>query len=162
MRRFCSRRHRESRRIPDRCGTRNRDRTPLARIPGLGKNQSRRPPAVRAMRRDQFDAAPCQPCPQRVAVVTLVGNHPGRLLAWPAPRGDPDGREPDFRRGCRVKLVSQRNPRAVVDTFRTQFPLGSLLPGKPSGSYFQPDPPGSCHSPVSSVAQHLQLAESSS
>src|SRR5208282_6752070 len=40
----------------------------------------RRTAAVRAVRRDQQDAASAQPLPQRVAVIALVGNHPQRLL----------------------------------------------------------------------------------
>src|SRR3990172_2981749 len=82
-----------------------------------------------AMGRDQFDGASCQPGPQRVAVVALVGHYPRRLLPWPAPGGDTDRRErgfrePDFRRGCRVKLVSQRNTRAVDH----HHPLRPLAP----------------------------------
>src|SRR3981189_1707405 len=36
--------------------------------------------AVGAMRRDQFDSAPCQPLAQRIAVVGFVGDHSHRFL----------------------------------------------------------------------------------
>src|SRR5437899_4246797 len=73
--------------------------------------------AVGAMRRDQFDSAPCQPLAQRIAVVGLVGDHPHRFLPRTpctmtptyADRRERRFREPDFRRGCRVKVLSQRN-----------------------------------------------------
>src|SRR6266849_1660975 len=77
--------------------------------------------AVGAMRRDQFDSAPCQPLAQRIAVVGFVGDHPHRFLPRTpctmtptyADRRERRFREPDFRRGCRVKVLSQRNTAAV-------------------------------------------------
>ena len=87
--------------------------------------------AVRAMRRDQFDSAPCQPLAQRIAVVGFVGNHPHWLLPRPArtmapayaDRRERRFREPDFRPGCSVKVVSQRNTAAV-----DHHPLRPLAP----------------------------------
>src|SRR5215831_971480 len=69
------------------------------------------------MRNDQLDAAPSELLAQRIAVVAAVGDHPLRLLSRPAgmmPSPHSDRRERrlrefDFRRGCRVKVVSQRN-----------------------------------------------------
>ena len=80
-----------------------------------------RPGSVLAVRSDQFDAPPGQSLAQRIAVVTAIGNHALRLLAGTArtvPSPYPDRlertlREPDFRRGGRVKVVSQRKTRAV-------------------------------------------------
>src|SRR3989475_6539810 len=71
--------------------------------------------AVRAMRRDQFDSAPRQPLAQRIAVVGFVGDHPHRLLPGTpgtmtpayADRRERGFREPDFRRGCSVKVLSR-------------------------------------------------------
>src|SRR6266446_899829 len=89
--------------------------------------------AVGAMRRDQFDSAPCQPLTQRITVVGLVGDHPHGLLSRPtrtmtptyADRRKRGFREPDFRRGCRVKVVSQRNT-AAVDHHHPLRPLAPL------------------------------------
>src|SRR5271167_4930728 len=77
--------------------------------------------AIFLVRADQFDPAPPQTTPQRIAVVSFVGYHAYRLLPRPAramaaayaDRRERRFREPDFRRGCRVKLVSQRNTLAV-------------------------------------------------
>src|SRR6266576_4253228 len=89
---------------------------------------------VRAMRGNQFDASSCQPLPQRNTVVGLVGDHPHGLLSRPtramtatyADRRECGFREPDFRRGCRVKVVSQRKTAAVDhhDPLRPLAPLG--------------------------------------
>src|SRR3989454_2302315 len=76
---------------------------------------------ILAMRNDQLDAAPGQLLAQRVTVVATVGDEAFRLLprtAWPmlpsyADRGECRLRQPDLRRGSRVKVVSQRNTRAV-------------------------------------------------
>ncbi len=81
---------------------------------------------------DQLDAAAPQAVPQRIAVVGFVGNHPRGLLpgppgTMPPPYVDRRQRplcEPDFRRGCRVKVVSQRNTRAVDH----HHPLRPLAP----------------------------------
>src|SRR6266478_4508692 len=89
--------------------------------------------AVGAMRRDQFDSAPCQPLTQRITVVGLVGDHPHGLLSRPtrtmtptyADRRKRGFREPDFRRGCRVKVVSQRKT-AAVDHHHPLRPLAPL------------------------------------
>jgi hypothetical protein len=76
---------------------------------------------VLMVRGDQFDAPPGQSLSQRVAVVAAVGNHPLRFLPGTTrmvpsrylDRLERPLRQPDFRRGCRVKVVSQRNTRAV-------------------------------------------------
>src|SRR5258708_39582249 len=72
--------------------------------------------AIPAMRGDQFDASCRQPLAQRIAVVGAIGNHTlGFLTGTSAtvPPGHADRRErlfgqPDFVRGGRVKLLSQR------------------------------------------------------
>src|SRR5258707_809520 len=89
--------------------------------------------AVAAMRRDQFDSAPCQPLAQRIAIVGFVGDHPHRFLPRTpctmtptyADRRERRFREPDFRRGCRVKVLSQRNT-AAVDHHHPLRPLAPL------------------------------------
>jgi hypothetical protein len=68
------------------------------------------------VRADQFDPALPQALAQRIAVVCFVGDHPQRFLPWTtrvmtppyADRGQRRFREFDFRRGCRVKVLSQR------------------------------------------------------
>src|SRR2546425_49561 len=87
---------------------------------------------ILAMRNDQLDAAPGQLLAQRVTVVATVGDEAFRLLprtAWPmlpsyADRGECRLRQPDLRRGSRVKVVSQRNTRAVDH----HHPLRPLAP----------------------------------
>src|SRR2546428_2328002 len=82
---------------------------------------------------DQPDAASPQALPQRVTVISFVGDHPQRLLpraARTTPSSYPDRRErglrqPDFRRGCRVQLVSQRNTLAA-DHHHPLCPLAPL------------------------------------
>src|SRR5882762_1533004 len=89
--------------------------------------------AVGAMRRDQFDSAPCQPLAQRIAVVGFVGDHsqrflprtPGTMTPTYADRRERRFREPDFRRGCRVKVLSQRKT-AAVDHHHPLRPLAPL------------------------------------
>ena len=76
--------------------------------------------AFAAMRREQNDAALKQTCPQRIAVVGAIGNHPQRAPLWPAAS---DARDRDARQGAfgqgyfgrtgRGELASQRNTRAV-------------------------------------------------
>src|SRR5579864_173920 len=81
----------------------------------------RRANAILLVRADQFNPTPPQTLPQRIAIVGFVGDHPHRLLpgsARPMPSAYADRRERrlregDFRRGCRVKVVSQRKTRAV-------------------------------------------------
>src|SRR5438105_4922130 len=78
----------------------------------------RRTNAILFVRADQFAAALPQPLAQRVAVISLVGNHPHRLLPRSARMVTPpyaDGRErrlrePDFRRGGRVKWSPKGRP----------------------------------------------------
>lgn len=85
------------------------------------------------MRADQFDPAPPQALSQRVAVVSVVDNHPHRLLPQSPRAMTPsftDRRErrfrrPDLRRRCRVKVFSQRNTR-VVDRHHPPRPLAAL------------------------------------
>jgi hypothetical protein len=94
----------------------------------------RRANAILLVRADQFDPAPPQPLAQRIAVVGFVGNHPHRLLprsACTMASAYADSRERrfrelDFRPGCRVKVVSQRNTRAVDHhhPLRLLAPLG--------------------------------------
>src|SRR6266581_7680525 len=92
----------------------------------------RRTNAILLVRTDQLDAALPQPLAQRIAVVGFVGNHAHRLLPRSArmmasayaDRRERGLREPDFRRGCRVKVVSQRNTRAVDH----HHPLRPLAP----------------------------------
>ncbi len=87
---------------------------------------------VFAMRCDQFDAPPAQALPQPIAVVAPVTNQTLRLLprssgAVPssyADRGQRRFREPDFARGRRTKVVSQRNTLAVDH----HHPLRPLAP----------------------------------
>ena len=92
----------------------------------------RRTNAIPLVWADQFDSPLPQPLSQRIAVVGFVGNHPHGLLTRSARTVTPsyaDRRErrlrkPDFRRGCRVKVVSQRNTRAVDH----HHPLRPLAP----------------------------------
>jgi len=87
---------------------------------------------ILAVRGDQLDAAPGQLLPQRVTVVAPVGNQALRLLpgtpgSMPSPYADRRERrldEFDLRRGSRVKVVSQRNTRAVDH----HHPLRPLAP----------------------------------
>src|SRR5574341_478273 len=92
----------------------------------------RRFAAVRAVRRDQLDAALGQLSAQRVAVVAAVGDDPRRFLSrsarvMSAPYSDRSQRrfrEPDFVRGRRVKEVPHRNSFAV----HHHHPLRPLAP----------------------------------
>jgi hypothetical protein len=87
---------------------------------------------ILAVRSDQLDAAPGQLPAQRITVVAPVGNQALRLLPGAAgvmASPYPDRRERrldefDFRRGRRVKVVSQRNTRAVDH----HHPLRALAP----------------------------------
>jgi len=91
------------------------------------------PNAIPLVRTDQFDTPLPQAFPQRIAVVRFIGDHPHRLLPRTARAmapSYPDGRqrrfrEPDFRRGCRVKVVSQRKT-AAVDHHHPLRPLAPL------------------------------------
>jgi hypothetical protein len=93
----------------------------------------RRPAAVSAQGRDQHNAPPSQPLSQCVTVIALVGDHPQWFLprtpsAMPSAYADRRERllgEADFRRGCRVKGVSQRNT-AAVDHHHPLRPLAPL------------------------------------
>jgi len=90
--------------------------------------------AIPAVRCYQFDPACRQPLAQRITVVGAIGNYTRWFLAWPSAvvsPGHPDRRErffrePDLARGCRVKLLSQRNTLAVDHhhPLRTLAPLG--------------------------------------
>jgi hypothetical protein len=89
--------------------------------------------AVLLMRTDQLDPATSQAFPQRIAVVGLVSDHAQgflsrspRMMSSPyADRRERRFREPDFRRGCRVKVVSQRKT-AAVDHHHPLRPLAPL------------------------------------
>ena len=88
--------------------------------------------AIFLVRTDQFDPATTQTSAQRITVVRSVGDHPFRLLArrsrvMPSAYADRRQRrlgEFDFRRGCRTKVVSQRNTLAVDH----HHPLRPLAP----------------------------------
>ena len=92
-----------------------------------------RPAAVQAQGRDQHHASPSQPLSQCVTVISLVGDHPqwflpGTSSVMPAAYADRRERllgEAHFRRGCRVKGVSQRNT-AAVDHHHPLRPLAPL------------------------------------
>jgi len=87
---------------------------------------------ILAVRSDQLDAAPGQLLAQRVAVVATISDDPFRLLprtasAMATPYADRLERrldELDLRRGRSVKVVSQRNTRAVDH----HHPLRPLAP----------------------------------
>src|ERR1700730_16161698 len=97
--------------------------------------------AILLVRADQFDSALPQPLAQRSAVIGFVGNDPHRLLPRSArtmasayaDRGERRLGEFDFRRGCRTKVVSQRNTRAVDHhhPLRPLAPLGFSDSGAP-------------------------------
>jgi len=99
------------------------------------------PVPVRTVRRNQRHAAPPQPFAQGIAVVRFVGNHPRRLLSRaPGAVSPPDSdhlerffRQPDLRRGSRVKSDSQRNTPAVDHhhPLRPLAPLGFADCGAP-------------------------------
>jgi hypothetical protein len=92
-----------------------------------------RPNAISFVRTDQFDPALPQPLSQWIAVVRFVSDYPHRLLPWPTgvmtppypDRRERRFREPDFRRGCRVKVLSQRKT-AAVDHHHPLRPLAPL------------------------------------
>ena len=91
------------------------------------------PHAILFVRADQFDPALPQALAQRIAVVRFVGDYPQRFLLRTtrvmtppyADRGERRLRELDFRRGCRVKVVSQRKT-AAVDHHHPLRPLAPL------------------------------------
>src|SRR6202158_213677 len=91
------------------------------------------PNAIPLVRTDQFDPPLLQAFPQRIAVIRFVGNHPQRFLPRTARLMTPSYldrrerrlREFDFRRGCRVKVVSQRKT-AAVDHHHPLLPLAPL------------------------------------
>jgi hypothetical protein len=88
--------------------------------------------AIPAVRCYQFDPACRQPLAQRIAVIGAIGNHSRWFLPWSSAAMSPGHldrrerffREPDLIRGCRVKLLSQRNTFAVDH----HHPLRSLAP----------------------------------
>ena len=92
-----------------------------------------RPNAISLVRTDQFAPALPQPLAQWIAVVRFVSDYPHRLLPWPTgvmtppylDRRERRFREPDFRRGCRVKVLSQRKT-AAVDHHHPLRPLAPL------------------------------------
>jgi len=106
---------------------------PASSIPALRPPiLCRRANAIFLVRADPFDSPPPQTIPQRIAVVSSVGDHPHWLLTRSTrtmassytDRRERRLRESDFRRGCRVKLVSQRNTLAVDH----HHPLRPLAP----------------------------------
>src|SRR6266571_6717338 len=92
----------------------------------------RGPHAILLVRTDQFDRALPEALPQRIAVISFVGNYAERLLPRTAramtstysDHRERRLRELDFRRGCGVKVVSQRNSAAVDH----HHPLRALAP----------------------------------
>lgn len=103
----------------------------------------RRLAPILAVRSNQLDPTPGQLFPQRVAVVAAIGNQPHQLLprtTRPMPRPYLDGRQRrfdafDFRRGRRVKVVSQRNTLAV-DHHHPLCPLAPLGFSDPCAPFF--------------------------
>src|SRR6266852_1182202 len=93
----------------------------------------RGPNAISLVRADQFDPPLLQALPQRIAVIGFVGDHSHRLLPRTArvmtppyaDRRERRLREFDFRRGRRVKVVSQRKT-AAVDHHHPLRPLAPL------------------------------------
>src|SRR6516162_6259604 len=91
------------------------------------------PAPIQAQGRDQHNAPPSQPLSQGVTVISFVSDHPQRFLprtpsVMPSTYADRRERllgEADFRRGCRVKGVSQRNT-AAVDHHHPLRPLAPL------------------------------------
>ena len=89
--------------------------------------------AILLVRADQLDPANLQTMPQRIAIVGFVSDHAQGFLSWSprmmgstyADRRERRFRKPDFRRGCRVKVVSQRNT-AAVDHHHPLRPLAPL------------------------------------
>src|SRR5215467_6732316 len=107
--------------------------------------------AVPSMRNDQLDSACLQPLAQWIAVKSAIGNDPPCFLAGSpaamssayADRRQRFFREPDFVRGRRVKLLSQRKTLAVdhhhplralaplgFSDFRAPFFAGAKLPSR--------------------------------
>src|SRR5216683_613842 len=88
--------------------------------------------AVGAMRRDQFDSAPCQPLAQRIAVVGFVGDHPHRFLPRTpctmtptyADRRERRFRAPDFHPDALLLPVPQPPPAGRG----MRILLGQVLP----------------------------------
>src|SRR5580704_3882882 len=123
------------------------DQAPEVSQPGVGAFHNPSPPvapqcstilrrgpnAISLVRTDQFDPPLLQALPQRIAVVRFISDHSHRLLSRTARMMTPlyadrrEGRlrEPDFRRGCRVKVVSQRKT-AAVDHHHPLRPLAPL------------------------------------
>jgi|SRR5579859_683267 len=102
-----------------------------------------RPHGIPLVRTDQFNSALPQALPQRIAVVGFVGDHPHRLLPRTpctmtppyANRRERRFREPDFRRGCRVKVLSQRKT-AAVDHHHPLRPLAPLALSDSAAPFF--------------------------
>ena len=115
-----------------------------------------RPVTVRAVRSNQGDCAPPQPFAPRVAVVALVGNHPRGLLSRSSTTaGPPDAdrrlrffRQPDFRRGSRVKSVSPRNTAAAASRSPARETARANPATEPRGAASTKSLPALCaHSP---------------
>src|SRR3974377_2015788 len=72
--------------------------------------------AILLVRADQLDPANLQTMPPRISLEGFVSDHAQGFLSWSprmmgstyADRRERRFRKPDFRRGCRVKGVSQR------------------------------------------------------
>ena len=98
---------------------------------------------ILAMRNDQLDAALGQSLTQRVTVVAAVRNDAcwllprtaGPMLPSYADRRERRFRQPDLRRGSRVKEVSQRKTRAV-DHHHPLRPLAPLGFADASAPFF--------------------------
>ena len=123
------------------------DQSPEVSEPGVGAFDNPPPPVapqrsailrrgshtIPLVRTNQFDPALLQAPSQRIAVIGFVGNDAQRLLPRTARvmsasysnRRERRFREFDFRRGCRVKVVSQRKT-AAVDHHHPLRPLAPL------------------------------------
>src|SRR5208282_1268776 len=92
---------------------------------------------------DQLDPATLQASPQWIAVIGLVGDHshgflsrsPRTMGSTYTDRRERRFRESDFRRGCRVKVVSQRKT-AAVDHHHPLRPLAPLGFSDSSAPFF--------------------------
>ena len=95
---------------------------------------------VFSMGANQLNTASCQSSAQGIGVGGLVVDQPRRIFPWPSPSGSRHGdllqgrfNQPDFGRGRRVQVVSQRKPLAVCHhpPLRTLSAFGLADTGPP-------------------------------
>ena len=100
----------------------------------------RRLGSVFSMGANQLNTASCQSSAQGIGVGGLVVDQPSRIFPWPSPSGSRHGdllqgrfNQPDFGRGRRVQVVSQRKPLAVCHhhPLRTLSAFGFADTGPP-------------------------------